>query len=111
VLLGQPPAALNRELAGAGVIPVAPIAVALGVPAETLRRRPDVWSVERQLAAQFAEINAARADLYPTFRLAGSIGLESLSLARLLVLERRFGARVSRSTHISSIVSSFDGTW
>jgi len=85
VLLGQPPAALNQELSGAGVIPSAPIAVALGVPAEMLRRRPDVRSVERQLAAQFAQVNAARADLYPTFRLAGSIGLESLSLARLLV--------------------------
>ncbi|HLG59766.1 MAG TPA: efflux transporter outer membrane subunit [Vicinamibacterales bacterium] len=85
VLLGQPPAALNAELASPGSIPVAPIAVALGVPAETLRRRPDVRSAERQLAAQFAQVNAARADLYPTFRLAGSIGLESLSLARLLV--------------------------
>jgi len=59
--------------------------VTLGVPAETLRRRPDVRSAERQLAAQFAQVNAARADLYPSFRLAGSIGLESLSLARLLV--------------------------
>ena len=40
---------------------------------------------ERQLAAQFAQVNVARADLYPTFRLAGSIGLESLSLANLLL--------------------------
>lgn len=85
VLLGQPPAALNQELAGAGAIPAAPVTVAVGVPAETLRRRPDVRSAERQLAAQFAQVNAARADLYPTFRLAGSIGIESLSLARLLV--------------------------
>lgn len=66
-------------------IPVAPLTVALGLPAETLRRRPDVRSAERQLAAQFAEVDAARAELYPTFRLVGSIGLESLSLARLLL--------------------------
>jgi hypothetical protein len=59
--------------------------VALGVPAEALRRRPDVRSAERQLAAQFAQVDVARADLYPTFRLAGSIGLESLSLARLFL--------------------------
>jgi NodT family efflux transporter outer membrane factor (OMF) lipoprotein len=85
VLLGQEPAALNTELSAPADIPVAPIAVAIGVPAETLRRRPDVRSAERQLAAQFAQVNIARADLYPTFRLAGSIGLESLSLARLLV--------------------------
>jgi hypothetical protein len=57
---------------------------ALGVPADTLRRRPDVRSAERQLAAQFAQVNAARADLYPSFRLVGSIGLESISLFRLL---------------------------
>jgi NodT family efflux transporter outer membrane factor (OMF) lipoprotein len=85
VLLGQPPASLNTELSTPAEIPVAPIAVAVGVPAETLRRRPDVRSAERELAAQFAQVNVARADLYPTFRLAGSIGLESLALARLLV--------------------------
>ena len=85
VLLGQPPASLNAELSTPAEIPVAPIAVALGVPADMLRRRPDVRGAERELAAQFAQVNAARADLYPTFRLAGSIGLESLALARLLV--------------------------
>jgi NodT family efflux transporter outer membrane factor (OMF) lipoprotein len=84
ILLGQPPAALNAELSIAGPIPAAPIAVALGVPADTLRRRPDVRSAERQFAAQFAQVNAARADLYPSFRLVGSIGLESISLFRLL---------------------------
>jgi NodT family efflux transporter outer membrane factor (OMF) lipoprotein len=84
-LLGAPPGALNAELAAPAAIPVAPLATALGVPAETLRRRPDVRSAERQLAAQFEQVNVARADLYPSFRLVGSIGLESLSLARLLV--------------------------
>jgi len=44
-----------------------------------------VRSAERQLAAQFAQVNAARADLSPSFRLAGSIGLEALSLAKLFV--------------------------
>jgi NodT family efflux transporter outer membrane factor (OMF) lipoprotein len=85
VLIGQPPDALSSELAPAGPIPTAPIAVAVGIPAETVRRRPDVRSAERQLAAQFEQVNAARADLYPSFRLAGSIGLESLSLAKLLL--------------------------
>jgi NodT family efflux transporter outer membrane factor (OMF) lipoprotein len=85
VLLGNPPSALNGELETPGSIPVAPISAALGIPAETLRRRPDVRSAERELAGQFAQVNAARADLYPSFRLAGSIGLESLSLVRLLV--------------------------
>jgi len=83
-LLGLPPAALIAELSPPGAIPTAPIAAALGVPADTIRRRPDVRSAERQFAAQFAQVNVARADLYPSFRLVGSIGLESISLFRLL---------------------------
>jgi outer membrane protein, multidrug efflux system len=85
VILGQPPAALNGELASSGPIPEAPVAAAVNVPAETLRRRPDIRSAERQLAAQFEQVNAARADLYPSFRLAGSIGLQSLAIARVLM--------------------------
>jgi NodT family efflux transporter outer membrane factor (OMF) lipoprotein len=85
VLIGQPPSALDAELATVAVIPSAPISLAVGVPADTLRRRPDVRSAERQLAAQFAQVNAARADLYPSFRLTGSIGLEALSLAKVLL--------------------------
>jgi NodT family efflux transporter outer membrane factor (OMF) lipoprotein len=53
--------------------------VAIGVPAETLRRRPDVRRAERRLAAQTARVGVATADLYPTFSLPGSIGLEALT--------------------------------
>ena len=53
--------------------------MAVGVPAGTLRRRPDVHRAERQLAAQTARVGVATADLYPTFSLLGSIGLEALS--------------------------------
>jgi NodT family efflux transporter outer membrane factor (OMF) lipoprotein len=85
ILLGLPPAGLTAEFSVPAPIPEAPIEATLGVPADALRRRPDVRGAERQLAAQAAQVNVARADLYPSFRLAGSIGLESLSLARLLV--------------------------
>jgi NodT family efflux transporter outer membrane factor (OMF) lipoprotein len=90
ILLGRPPAELNAEFTAPAPIPEAPIETTLGLPAEALRRRPDVRSAERQLAAQFAQVNVARADLYPSFRLAGSIGLESLSLATLLVPGAQF---------------------
>jgi NodT family efflux transporter outer membrane factor (OMF) lipoprotein len=101
VLLGQPPSALNAELGAPGPIPTAPIAVAVGVPAETLRRRPDVRTAERLFAAEWARTNVARADLYPSFRLAGSIGLESLSLARLFVPgARAWSASPSVSTRL-----------
>ncbi|WP_462269223.1 efflux RND transporter permease subunit [Desulfobacter sp.] len=49
-----------------------------GIPADLLRRRPDVQRAERELAAQTARIGVAVADLYPKFTLTGSIGLASL---------------------------------
>lgn len=79
VLLGAFPGALEGQLGPRKPIPEAPVEVAVGVPAEALRRRPDVRRAERQLAAQTARIGVATADLYPTFTLPGSIGLETLT--------------------------------
>jgi outer membrane protein, multidrug efflux system len=79
VLLGEPPGKLHAELEKREPIPVTPLKVAVGVPADLLRRRPDVRQAERQLAAQTARIGVATADLYPKFTLSGSIGLEALS--------------------------------
>jgi NodT family efflux transporter outer membrane factor (OMF) lipoprotein len=78
VLLGENPGVLDDELKEEKPIPVPPVSVAVGVPAETLRHRPDIRSAERNLAAKTARIGVATADLYPKFRLFGSIGLESL---------------------------------
>lgn len=83
VLLGTPPGAVNRELADPRPIPVPPVSVAVGVPADTLRHRPDVRRSERLLAAQTARIGVATADLYPKFFLTGTIGLESISAGDL----------------------------
>ena len=55
----------------------------LGIPADLLRRRPDVRQAERELAAQTARIGESTADLYPKFALKGSIGVESLSASTL----------------------------
>lgn len=84
VLLGEPAGALDPELATARPIPVAPITIAIGLPADVLRRRPDVRRAERELVAQTARIGVARAELYPSLRLGGTIGLETLSLRELL---------------------------
>lgn len=83
VLLGKKPGALAAQLAPVQPVPATPLSIAVGVPAETLRRRPDIRRAERELAAQTARIGVATADLYPKFRLAGSIGLESLALEKL----------------------------
>jgi outer membrane protein TolC len=53
------------------------------MPAEVLRRQPDVRRAERQLAAETARVGVATAELYPKFTLTGTIGLESLSLSNL----------------------------
>jgi len=83
VLLGEQPGKVHPELEKREPIPVTPLKVAVGVPADLLRRRPDVRQAERQLAAQTARIGVATADLYPKFTLSGSIGLEAFSLSNL----------------------------
>jgi NodT family efflux transporter outer membrane factor (OMF) lipoprotein len=83
ILLGIFPGMLEAQLAARRRIPEAPLEVAVGVPAEVLRRRPDVRRAERQLAAQTARIGVATADLYPKFSLPGSIGLEAFSFNHL----------------------------
>jgi NodT family efflux transporter outer membrane factor (OMF) lipoprotein len=77
VLLGLPPSELTEILGDPAAIPTAPAEVAVGIPAELLRRRPDIRSAELQAASQSALIGLAKADLYPHFTLAGSIGLRS----------------------------------
>jgi len=84
VLLGEQPGKVHAELEKREAIPVTPLKVAVGVPADALRRRPDIRRAERQLAAQTSRIGVATADLYPKFSLSGSIGLEALTLSKLI---------------------------
>ena len=49
------------------------------MPAELLRRRPDIRSAELYAAAQSARIGVAKADLYPSFSLLGEIGFQTSS--------------------------------
>jgi NodT family efflux transporter outer membrane factor (OMF) lipoprotein len=81
VLLGQPPGRIDGYVAQPRPIPVAPAEVAVGVPADLLRRRPDIRLAERQLATQSALIGVAKADLYPHFSLLGSINLRASDYA------------------------------
>ncbi len=78
VLLGEVPGGLDGDLAEVAPLPAIPPSVAVGVPADMLRRRPDIRRAEYRLAAQTARVGMATADLYPRLRLAGSIGLEAL---------------------------------
>ena len=78
-LLSQPTGNLRDLLAGPQDIPNAPLQVAVSIPAEMLRRRPDIRGAEQNAAAQSALIGVAKADLYPSFTLVGSVGLQSSS--------------------------------
>ena len=77
VLLGIPPQDLAEQLSDPRPIPSAPDQIAIGIPADLLRRRPDVRRQERVLAAQSAVIGVATADLYPSFSLQGELGLSA----------------------------------
>lgn len=84
LLLGLAPGELGSLLGGPGEIPKPPEDVAVGIPSELLRRRPDIRAAEMRAAAQSAQIGFAEADLYPAFTLAGSIGFQSSDLSDLL---------------------------
>lgn len=77
LLLGQAPGLLDPQLKVAGPIPGATEEILIGVPADLLRRRPDIRSAERSLAAQSARIGVAAADLYPTLGISGQLGYET----------------------------------
>jgi NodT family efflux transporter outer membrane factor (OMF) lipoprotein len=81
VLLGMYPAALLPELAPPEVIPPAPPAPPPGVPAELLRRRPDIRLAEAQIHAATARIGVATADLFPKFTISGAAGLRSTEVS------------------------------
>jgi len=74
LLLGMPPQSLDALLRGSSGIPVPPKSLAVGIPADLLRRRPDIRAAELVAAAQSAQIGIAEADLYPAFSLTGSFG-------------------------------------
>lgn len=77
VLLGENPTSLLNELAASAPIPEPPAEIAIGVPTDALRRRPDIRSAERTLAAEIARIGVELGDLYPRFTLGGSLQLNS----------------------------------
>jgi NodT family efflux transporter outer membrane factor (OMF) lipoprotein len=82
VLLGLPPGPLDHLLGGAAEIPTTPAQVAVGMPAELLRRRPDIRKAELDAAAQCAQIGFTKADLLPAFSLVGNVGTLATDIGR-----------------------------
>ena len=73
ILMGMPPEDLQKRI-GTAPIPTAPPEVVVGIPADLLRRRPDVRAAERRVAAQCEQIGIAETDWYPHVSIDGTLG-------------------------------------
>jgi NodT family efflux transporter outer membrane factor (OMF) lipoprotein len=96
-LLGMPPHDLEPMLGpgpklGASPMPNTPAWVATGIPADLLRRRPDVRSAERKVAAQSAQIGVAEAALYPTIAINGILGWDAQNFSQFFETKSFIGA-------------------
>jgi len=74
VLLGMPPHDLANLFKGKAIIPAPPPQVAVGIPADLIRRRPDIRAAEFRAAAQCDQIGVSKAQLFPAFSLTGTFG-------------------------------------
>jgi NodT family efflux transporter outer membrane factor (OMF) lipoprotein len=85
ILLGIPAIDLTNLLACGTKkdIPVAPDYVVVGIPADLLRRRPDVRRAERLAAAQAEQIGIAATDWYPAITINGTLGWQAQNLSDL----------------------------
>jgi len=102
VLTGRAPGTLEQDIAAVGPIPVGPDAIALGVPADTLRQRPDVRAAERQLAAATAEIGVSKAQLFPALALTGNLSAAAAHVGDL-------GSLITSSLFAGLTQTIFDG--
>lgn len=84
VLSGRPPGTLDELLATTAKIPVAPADLATGIPADTLRQRPDIRAAAHAVEAASTRSIAARRDRLPTLTLTGSLGVQAGSLGNLV---------------------------
>lgn len=98
VLTGQAPGALRTEMATVAPIPQGDARIGTGIPADTLRQRPDILSAERSLAAATAQIGVATAQLYPALNLGGSIDTNATSFTALTdIVNGRLFASVAQT--------------
>ncbi len=92
VLLGEHPGALEEELRTESSVPAPPEGTLVSIPADLLRKRPDIRRAERLLAAQTARVGVATADLYPRLSLSGVFGFSAQSAGDLFqASSRTFG--------------------
>lgn len=101
VLVGEVPRVLADELEVAGELPTPPKGFVVAAPSDLLRRRPDVASAERRLAAATARVGVATADLFPRFTLGGMLGTQAF----------RAGALFERDSETRLLSLGVDGSF
>jgi NodT family efflux transporter outer membrane factor (OMF) lipoprotein len=89
-LLGEEPTALSPELEQPAPIPPVSGEIAVGIPSDLLRRRPDIQAAERQLAAATAGVGVATSQLFPQMILGGTGGLASKNFGDLFNSNSRY---------------------
>lgn len=104
ILTGQPPGALDAPLQTVQPLPVAPEQLAMALPADTLRQRPDVRVQEHKVVAAVANLSAQERANFPSLRLSGSLGLGALTVGALTS-----GASVAASIAAGLSAPLFDG--
>lgn len=83
LLTGRAAGSLHEPLAARVDLPKAPESIAVGIPADTIRQRPDIRAAEFTLRAETARTAEREADRYPSLTLKGSLGWQALSIASL----------------------------
>ncbi len=89
VLLGEQPGSLRDRFVASAPIPHPPDTIAIGLPVNLLRQRPDIRRAERNLAAATARIGVAVGDLYPRFTLLGTFALDASQIQNLFKPDSR----------------------
>ena len=95
VLAGLAPTALGRQLDTSASIPAVPDQIAVAIPAEILRQRPDVRAAEQRILAETARLAQAKTARYPSFGLRGSLGTDVVT-----------GALTGGTSFVASLVGS-----
>ena len=93
-LCGRTPGEIDPLLAAPGSLPAVPAALAVGIPAEALRQRPDIRAAERGVEAALARRKSAQRDRLPSLSLSGSLGVESLKAGDIFSPDRNLARLV-----------------
>jgi len=93
-LCGRTPGELDALLAAPRALPAVPASLATGIPAETLRQRPDIRAAERGFEAAVARTKSAKRDRLPSLSLTGSLGVESLKAGDIFSPDRNLARLV-----------------